>query len=911
MSVYKSEFVGCHLHQQKFDRLRKIREKVNWDIEEERQDNFFLGQLYLLLSDWKCQYQAEEINWLLTESITFRDEEDYNRSGELIIKFVANSGYKYQPKIEQDGKPRVHRTTALHHVARSGFLNNDIMVRELFKIYNNFNINYTDSSGLTNFHVACAFGCDDVVEKFLELGQDPNLLVHEIGYSALHLALAYDRRNVARLLLKSGANPNLANPEGSTALHLICKMDRPKALMKSFLKICLEKRQPLLLDAQDKEGKTALHLALENGRTNIAKWLLRKGADPTLANPEGSTALHLICKMNHPKALMNLILKKCLGKRQPLPLDAQNKEGKTALHLALEKGHREVVQLLLERGADPNLAHPEGLTALQLICKMDSSYALMRLLFEISDKKNQPLPLDAQDKEGKTALHLALGKFHGNIADWLLIKGANPNLADNKGSTALHIICKMIGFNYLAHRLFEISDEKHREVLVDAQDNEGNTPLHFAILNHDEYIMARLLLGRGANPTLANKDGQIPLHIARFWYNDVELLGIFFELTNAKYHSGQLNAKDILGRTPLHRALKLNKVIVSEYLLRLGADPHLTDGLGNTALHVMSKDSHNEDLVEMFFKVNEELNQHLQIDATDTLGRTPLSLALECGNKKMIEQLMRRGADLKLAIENDEWTPLHFVCSRPSGNDVAGLFLKIMNEDRRETVLIDTRDGFGRTPLQYAVASLSPNTIDVLLDHGADLSNFVFPSERRFDQGVQANGRINIKVTSGILAVVERLETRGYELSRSDALMIMNLFAKHKLFVKSADLEVLNWQDHEEVTREAKETMISPSLSLYDLLHLRPKDVAKRITFKEFFEFARDSEKLWMLRKKGFEARVVAHLCEKLSRRFFQSYALYPFWDLIHKRLPFECCDFILDNVMNEVLYNIFLIAGE
>uniref|UniRef100_A0ABD2XD44 Uncharacterized protein n=1 Tax=Trichogramma kaykai TaxID=54128 RepID=A0ABD2XD44_9HYME len=314
MSMYKNEFVGCHLHQQTFDILRSVRE--------------------------------------------------------LIIKFVANSGYKYQPKIDHDGKPLVRRTTALHHVARSGFLNKDIMVRELFKIYNNFDVNYTDSTGLTHFHVACAIGCDDVVNTFLELGQDPNLLVHETGYSVLHLALAYDRREVAQLLLKSGADPNLANPEGSTALHLICKMDSSYDLMKLLLEISDEKRRPVFIDAQDKEGKTALHLALENKHKEVARLLLRSNANPNLANPEGSTALHLICKMDRPIALMELLL-------------------------------------------------------------------------EISDEKSRPLLLHAQDQEGNTVLHWTLKKFRKNIAKWLLRKGADPTLADNKGSTALHIICKM------------------------------------------------------------------------------------------------------------------------------------------------------------------------------------------------------------------------------------------------------------------------------------------------------------------------------------------------------------------------------------------------------------------------------------------------------------------------------------
>ncbi|XP_014229229.1 ankyrin-3-like [Trichogramma pretiosum] len=840
MNIYNN--VDNHLNKQNLDRLRDMREKFNYEIEEDQHE--FLGQLYCLFNDWEGQYpdfqdifEPEEVDWLLAKSISFRDEEGHNRPGELFIKFVANSGYKYQPKIEQDGKPLERRTTAVHHAARSGFLNKDIMVRELFKIYNDFDVNYTDSSGLTHFHVACAIGCDYVVKKFLELGQDPNLLVHETGYSALHLALEKGHKEVVRSLLRNNADPNLTNPEGSTALHLICKMDRPKALMR------------LLFEISDE-------------------------------------------------------------KSQPLPLDARDKEGKTALHLALEKGHRKVVQLLLERDADPNLAHPEGSTALHLICKMNRPIALMKLLFEISDKKNQPLPLDAQDKKGKTALHWALkDNIRTDVAEWLLRKGADSNLADKEGSTALHIICKMIGFNYLANLLFQISDEKHRHVLVDAQDNEGNTPLHLALCHVNEEV-ARLLLRRGANPTLANKDGNIPLHMG-IWYYDVESLRMLFELSNAKYHSGQLNAKDKQGMTPLHLALKLKKKLVSEFLLRQGADPHLTDDVGNTALHVMSFETHNKDLVEMFFKVNDELNQQLQIDARDSYGTTPLSLALLWSNKKMIEQLMRRGADPNLAKVDDESTPLHFICSMSSEKYLAGVVLKIINEDSHQTVSINMRDRTGQTPLEWVVARLSPNTVDVLLDHGADLSNFVFPSERRFNLGVESNDGINIKVTSGILAVVERLETRGYELSRTDALTIMNLFAKHKLFVKSADLEVLNWQDHEEVTIFAKETMISPSLSLYDLLQLRPKEVAKRFTCKEFFEFARSKKKLSTLRKKGFEACVVAHLCEKLSRRFFQSWTLYPFWDLIHKRLPLECCDMVLDNLTNEDLYHIFLTAGE
>ncbi|CAB0038824.1 unnamed protein product, partial [Trichogramma brassicae] len=444
-----------------------------------------------------------------------------------------------------------------------------------------------------------------------------------------------------------------------------------------------------------------------------------------------------------------------------------------------------------------------------------------------------------KDKEGQTALHLALKNRRTDVAKWLLRKGADPNLADKEGLTALHIICEK-KYNDLAKMLFEISDKKHRLVHVDAQDKKGNTPLHLA-LYHDDKEVARLLLRRGADITLANEAGKTLLHIDGGSCDGDESLRMLFEMriNDSKYHRSpvQIDARNKFGETPLHSALCWGNKEAVEFLLRRGADPNLTDQFGHTALHVICRSSCN--LGEVFFMVNDELNRQVRVNAKDENGRTPLYWALERSHNKMIELLLRRGADPNLVQGIDGSTPLHFICKSYSDNGLMGIFLKIMTQDRRETVPIDARDKYDRTPLQYAVARLLPSTVDVLLDHGADLSNFVFPSESLFDFGVKFKDGINIKITSGILAVVERLESRGYELSRSDALTIMKLFAKHKLFVKSADLEEPNWHDHEEVTTEAKETMISPSLSVYDLLHLRPREfrwlVSRRRTWTCFF----------------------------------------------------------------------------
>uniref|UniRef100_A0ABD2WWP6 Uncharacterized protein n=1 Tax=Trichogramma kaykai TaxID=54128 RepID=A0ABD2WWP6_9HYME len=63
-------------------------------------------------------------------------------------------------------------------------------------------------------------------------------------------------------------------------------------------------------------------------------------------------------------------------------------------------------------------------------------------------------------------------------------------------------------------------------------------------------------------------------------------------------------------------------------LLRGGADPNLTNKDGLTTLHFICNHEVDGDMAEMFFKINDEIQQTVQIDARDNLGRTPLQLAV-------------------------------------------------------------------------------------------------------------------------------------------------------------------------------------------------------------------------------------------------------------------------------------------
>ncbi|KAL7291413.1 hypothetical protein TKK_0015001 [Trichogramma kaykai] len=99
--------------------------------------------------------------------------------------------------------------------------------------------------------------------------------------------------------------------------------------------------------------------------------------------------------------------------------------------------------------------------------------------------------------------------------------------------------------------------------------------------------------------------------------------------------------------------------------------------------------------------------------------------------------------------------------------------------------------------------------------------------------------------------------------------------------------------------------MISPSLTLKDLLRLRPQVAEKLFTLTNYAEFC-DSKKLFKLPNRHHEACVL-RLSEILLRTFFRRWILDSFRTLTRYRLPILCCDMILKELTNEDMYKICL----
>ncbi|CAB0032628.1 unnamed protein product, partial [Trichogramma brassicae] len=374
---------------------------------------------------------------------------DTSPGRQLFVKFIASTGYKYEPEVDENGSPVTRRTTPIHHAAKYKCYQ---LMDHLFKIYNRFDVNYIDESGYTHFHVACQSDCDDVVTKFLDFGQDPNCICRETGDTPLHLALKFGWKKIVKILLKRDANPFVTNKAGFTPLHISC-MDLHNALglTKMLFELSNVKYDSMHVNVQDYWGRTPLHYALSCSHEilEIFRLLLENGANANLADEEGWTPLHYICKKdNFYYEDWKIFFKINEDHNQTVDVNVRDKKGQTPLHYASERRIAEFVEILLENGANPNLANAEGLTPLHLICDKhnffhDSNDDIMELFFKINDERHQTVEVNAVNNSGQTPLHLALGCEDINskkVVELLLRRGADPNAANAKGSTPLHLM---------------------------------------------------------------------------------------------------------------------------------------------------------------------------------------------------------------------------------------------------------------------------------------------------------------------------------------------------------------------------------------------------------------------------------------------------------------------------------------
>ncbi|XP_047455020.1 B-cell lymphoma 3 protein homolog [Mugil cephalus] len=205
-----------------------------------------------------------------------------------------------------------------------------------------------DEDGDTALHIAVVKGELAFVSKLIQLlllahnGVD---IYNNLRQTPLHLAVITEQTNMVEALLRAGADPAALDRNGQTALHLCCEYGQ-----RDCLSVVLSlSSSPLCLEIRNFGGLSPLHLAVLQGRQDLAKMLLEAGADINAMDfKSGQSPLMHAVESNNPDMVHFLIENGC-------DVNSQSYSGNTALHSACGRGQVDTVRLLLKSGADSSI----------------------------------------------------------------------------------------------------------------------------------------------------------------------------------------------------------------------------------------------------------------------------------------------------------------------------------------------------------------------------------------------------------------------------------------------------------------------------------------------------------------------------------------------------------------------------
>jgi ankyrin repeat protein len=396
---------------------------------------------------------------------------------------------KANPELET----RVGAVTSLILAARNG---SAPMIAALLKA--GADPSKAASTGGSPLMAAATAGNVDAVKTLLDAGADLNARERTNGQTALMFAAWEDRADAIRLLIARGAHPGLTTfvtlldePQfdddglpiarrkgqqsggnsvmgGMTALLFAARdgnLEGVKALVESGADVN---------QMSGGDASSAINIAIANGHYTVGKYLLDHGADPNLANLDGLTPLYATVNMRFAPVSW-----------APNPRTDQEAVGST-----------ELLQALLERGANPN-ARVRG-----------------KLWFSPTSHDRSWV-----DHRGATAFWRAAMSSDVEAMRILVAGGADPNLATDSGVTPL-MVAAGIGwtgnFNQNAPDSWMPAIEYCLELGADVnavETRKGYTALHGAASRGDDE-MVQYLVARGASVDAITKDGNSPADMA-------------------------------------------------------------------------------------------------------------------------------------------------------------------------------------------------------------------------------------------------------------------------------------------------------------------------------------------------------------------------------------------------------------
>uniref|UniRef100_A0A8C3XWC7 Inversin n=1 Tax=Chelydra serpentina TaxID=8475 RepID=A0A8C3XWC7_CHESE len=464
-----------------------------------------------------------------------------------------------------------------------------------------------------------------------------------------------------------------------------------------------------------------VHAAAINGNKGALQKLI--AGNPELKDKEdqfGRTPL-MYCVLADRLDCAEALLKAGVG------INKADHSQRTALHIAAQKGNYRFMKLLLARRANWMQKDLEEMTPLHLTTRHKSPKCLALLL-----KYMAPGEVDTQDRNKQTALHWSAYYNNPEHVKLLIKHDSNIGIPDIEGKIPLHWAANHKDPSAIL-TVKCILDAAPTESLLNWQDYEGRTPLHFAVADGNMAVVDVLTAYEGCNVTSYDNLFRTPLHWAAL-LGHAQIVHLLLE----RNKFGTIPS-DSQGATPLHYAAQSNfaetvevflkhpsvkddsdlegrtsfmwaagkgsdDVIRTMLNLKLDIDINMADKYAGTALHAAALSGHVSTVKLL-------LEHNAQVDATDVMKHTPLFRACEMGHKEVIQTLIKGGARVDL-VDQDGHSPLHWAAL--GGNaDVCQILIE-------NKINPNVQDYAGRTPLQCAAYGGYINCMVVLLENNAD-----------------------------------------------------------------------------------------------------------------------------------------------------------------------------------------------
>lgn len=391
----------------------------------------------------------------------------------------------------------------------------------------------------------------------------------------------------------------------------------------------------------DNDNNTLLHSAACTRDVKILQTILQRVLNENATNKHHQTPIELAIDRGFEQNVKYLI--------ENNPTYLSNQKAPSLIKTSLNANQRSITLLFLNKLGDKdiNMDDDQGMNLAHWI--VESKLPSLEKQELITDFLKFQGNINSSDHKGMTPLHYAVIKNDLQLAQLLIRNGASLSKTNYANKTPIQLAQEGPLKDFLTYQIFsslllqgklsELKSFPGKPQLVNRKDDQGNTLLHLTLENKPPLNIIKFLISTcNAEVNIKNNEGDTPLHFAIKFSS----FHIFNTLLSS---SANLYVKNLKGEGLLHTAIVEKKIDCVELLLK--KQPSLAfikDDQKRSPLHiaVLAGDAKIVSLL---------IQQGLNLNASDFRGKTPLQYATENNQKTIINLLLDAGAKLE-SFEN-------------------------------------------------------------------------------------------------------------------------------------------------------------------------------------------------------------------------------------------------------------------